>query len=265
MLQGDVVLPISHSDKVLIASEPDNTFLLSSFDGTSHCFPLCQGGSEEINPCLVDGIPCELTCTKETVGTVRKYYLNRVEDGDRQYTIKAGTMIVPHDAQINRKKDFAIICNWYNEGYPSEADLVEMVMSTVMFADCEDYIILDKYAAEENSHALAREEALSSAFGSRYINFRKYLSSNGLYDLGITPTTDADFTSDQLAHGAKSDTYQMSIGGFPSSLWHKVYGAEGATSNDYNHMNRCGYMLLAYKCWERMVALGVIEDNRNNI
>lgn len=261
LIQSSVILPASKDGKVLLASQEDDTFLISSFDKTSHCFPLRQGGSDEINPCVVEGIECLLTRTQTSISSSDvKYYLQRVENGDRAITLPAYTPIIPNNAKTNRFADYAIICNWYNGGAADLDTLVKLINSTISNCGCKDFIILDKYANTEDE-AHIREPRLLSEYGDRYFSSRMYLSSNALYDIGLTPTTDADFTTEQLEHGVKSDETCMSIGLVPSSFWQNVYGIDGATSNGYAHMNRCGYAILAYKLYERMLALGMISNS----
>jgi hypothetical protein len=250
------VLP-KDKTKVLIADESESMNLLSSWNTKKSCFPLLQGGYSQVNPCTIEGIECVLSCTYDSGYTNRKYYLQRTTEGDRDVTIPSLTPINPKMASSGRNKRIAVICNWYNAGYDTDEELVDIVKATVSNLNCDDFVLIDKYSATE-SNASAREETMTKYFGDRYINFRKYLSTNALYDWGITPTTDADLSQEQLLNGVKSDTYQMSIGGFPSSLWSNCYGIDGATSNDMSHMTRCGYTIMAYKIYERIKVLGLI-------
>ena len=224
---------------------------------------LAQGEGNSVNPCSVEGIECTLSADV-TDYVVSNYYIKRNSIGTRDVTIPLGTPIICYGAKAYRDTGIAILWCFQNGGYDDVSDLITKLKLITENLGTKKFIIVGLHTGTTASRAEI-ESALLKSFGDKFFNWGSYASSNALYDFGITPTTDADFTQDQLDNGVLSDEYQMSVGGLPSSLWQKVYGIiddyDGLTptSNDSTHMGGAGYMILGYKLYERAKNLGYID------
>lgn len=247
------ILPQIAGTTVEIADSATDT-LKSSFDGTSIVAPLLQGSGNSVNPCYIDGIECTLSVI---IGTPNRYKLTRTTTGGRDVTIPAGTSLILQGAKVHRNPKAAIIWCWQNGGYLDNNDLISKLDKIISNIGTTNFILIGLHTFNAIGGA-SQESALQSKYGDRFLNWRKYVSTNALYDFGIVPTADSDLTASQISNGVKSDMYQMSIGGLPSSLWRNVYGVAGDTSNDNTHMNAAGYMILGYKIAERLKIIGAV-------
>lgn len=253
VIQGAFVLQATAGAKTQIANS--STFpLVASFDRASSVLPLIQGEGSSVNPCYIDGIPCTLSVFDDS--GVYRYEITRNETGSRSVLMPADTQIIMKGAKDYRNPKAAIIWCWQNGGYSTNEELIEKLEKIVSNVGTSNYIIVGLH-----THTLAirqeQERALESKFGSRFFNWRRYVSSNALEDFGITPTTDSDFTVDQLANGVKSDTTAIAEGSLPSSFWRLVYGIDGSGENDVVHMNSAGYLILGWKLVELLKINGV--------
>ena len=230
--------------------------LLSEFDRTSDVKPLLQGHGNSVNPCYIEGIEGTLSRTSDSDYTNIKYYFSRSSSG-RAATFPQYTSITMKGSSIAPKADATILWCWQNGGYSDVTELISKLHNCIRKLNNNNFVIVGLHTgtlAQRNE----QEAALEKEFGDHFFNWRRYVSTNALYDFGITPTTDADFTQEQLEGGVKSDTYQMSIGALPSSLWASVKGEGTDTYNDVIHLNSAGYMILGFKLVERLKLIGAI-------
>lgn len=257
----EFTIPADANTTVEIANTTTG-ILKSSYDG-KNTQVFSQGDSSQINPCYVEGIACTLSVAKLPDGTVTNYYLRRNISSDRNVTIPLRTPIIFSGAKKYRNTDIAILWCFQNGGYDNNDDLVEKLKLIVSNIGTKKFIIVGIHSGTSASRS-EQNIAIQRAFGDKFFDWGRYVSTNALSDFGIVPTTDSDLTVDQLANGVKSDAYQMSVGGLPSSLWSVVFGLadyDGAaidTTNDSVHMNGAGYMILGYKLYERINQLGYI-------
>lgn len=248
----DVLLPTNTTDLILVGNRNTNP-LKSSYD-ESNITPLIQGnGGNTVNPMFIEGQECTLSYNS----VESNYYLKRNKAG-LATTIKRGTPIIMNGSNIARNTDIAVIWCFQNGGYTSNEDLIYKLNRLIDNISTDKYVIIGLHTGTESSRALMESE-LSKTYGQKFFNWRRYVSQHALYEWGITPTTDADFTADQLANGVKSDVYQMSIGALPSSFWSSIYGADGATTNDFIHITSACYIILGYKLVELFSNLGYIN------
>lgn len=251
ILPSDVTIPTS-TDAVLIAE--DN--LISEYDRVSAVKPLLQGAGNSVNPCNIEGVVGNLSVTFDTGYTNVKYYFTRQEPG-RSMSIPQYTPIIMKGSSMSPKGDITILWCWQNGGYTDFDELIDKLHLCIRKLNNNNFVIVSLHTGTQSNRNV-QETALEREFGDHFFNWRRYVSTNALYDFGITPTTDSDFTQEQLDAGVKSDTYQMSVGALPSSLWAKVYGIDGATANDMIHINSAGYMILGFKLVERLKLIGAI-------
>lgn len=237
ILTSDITLPSNSIDKIRLSI---NSCWNESINFTG------QAGNKAYNPCYTQGIEYEFTIEDGS------YYIRRIKEAEKESKIPSGTQLIMRGAKFRNPKA-AIIWAYQNGGYSSPEDLVDKMRKIVDNIGTSNYIIIGLHTSSTEERK-QNTDALQKEFGDRFFDWGRYVSSNALYDFGITPTKDSDFTETQIEKGVKSDEYQMSIGALPSTLWRFV--AEiNSTTNDSTHLNAAGYMILAYKIYERLLIL----------
>ncbi|MGV2947505.1 SGNH/GDSL hydrolase family protein [Acinetobacter sp. AGC35] len=132
-----------------------------------------------------------------------------------------------------RRGDIAIIWTGQNNETPSEYIIADNnAMINHLNTAIKRYLVISRPKPYLDLAAqISDEEKLYLAYGSRFINVRKYLIEYGLADAGITPTA--------------QDTADIAAGLVPSSL-----------RSDGTHFNNAGYAVVAKIVFERLKQLG---------
>lgn len=221
-IEADVTIPALASEYGSISG------LKSAFDLTTNCSPLLQGHGNSVNPCYLEGIKCTLS-----YDSTNGYRIKRQSNGERAVTVANGTPIIMYGSSAYRNSEIAILWCWTNGGYSSNEELVQKLKLMVQHLNTERYIIVGIHYGN-TATLITQENELLKHFGDKFFNWRKYISSNAMYDFGITPTAD--------------DLTDMQNGRIPRSFL-----------TDTVHINSGGYMILGWKLYERMIQLGYIE------
>lgn len=221
-IESNVTIPALASEYGSISG------LNSAFDLTTNCSPLLQGHGNSVNPCYLEGIKCTLS-----YNSTDGYRIKRQSDGDRAVTVVKGTPIIMYGSSAYRNSEIAILWCWTNGGYVSNDELVQKLKMMVQHLNTEKYIIVGIHYGN-TATLITQENELLKNFGDKFFNWRKYVSSNAMYDFGITPTAD--------------DLTDMQDGKIPRSFL-----------TDSVHINSGAYMILGWKLYERMLQLGYIE------
>lgn len=151
-----------------------------------------------VNPVTLEGIEGTLTWSND--GTDHWYFTRNIE-GDSM-TINRPTVLLTDGRK--RKKNVLIIFMGQNGGWDNNPDtLVKQYKKMIDQANSNRYILLGLTSSNATSGA-ALEKAMFENFGRHYINLREYLSTYGIQDAGLTPTS--------------TDLEQMAVGAVPSSL-----------------------------------------------
>jgi len=225
-LNNDIVLPATAGQTVDIVIGT-NVGLLSSFDNTILVRPLLQGHGNSVNPVYVDGVKCILSVDSANY-QASAYKLTRVENGDRDETIKAGTQIIMRGGYEHINTQFAVLFVGTNNGYSN--NMLEVLKNMVSHLHSNKYIVVGLHGGTEATMG-SFEKLLEKNFGDKFFNWRKYVSSNALYDFGFTPTAE--------------DLSAMNVGSIPPTLLH-----------DHIHLNAAGYGILGYMLYQRFINLG---------
>jgi hypothetical protein len=195
--------------------------------------PLLQGSGNSVNPCYVQGIECEMKWTGESWNDPSGIYtLQRIEDGDRDIQFPQKTPIIMSGSKLYRNTKLAVLWCWQNGGYSSDEDLIEKLDKIIAHINTQNYILIGLHSSTEAARG-EQEAKLSKKYGDKFFNWRQYVSTNALYDFGITPTED--------------DLEAMAVGSCPPSLL-----------IDSVHLCAAGYAILGYKIVERYKDLGYI-------
>lgn len=132
-----------------------------------------------------------------------------------------------------RNTDCAILWCWQNGGYTDNDDLVTQLKNMISHLPTDKYLVIGLHSGTAASRN-EQEQLLEKTFGDKFFNWRRYVSTNALYDWGFTPT--------------EEDESAMSVGSIPPTLL-----------TDGVHLKASGYMILGYKMWERMTQLGYFD------
>lgn len=196
--------------------------------------PLLQGAGNSVNPCYVQGVKCDLKWTGSSYNDPSGIYtLQRIENGDRDIELPQKTPIIMSGSKLYRNTKLSVIWCWQNGGYRSDEDLIEKLDKILTHINTQNYVLIGLHSSTEAGRD-AQESMLSKKYGDKFFNWRQYVSTNALYDFGITPTPE--------------DLEAMSAGSCPLSLL-----------TDSVHLCAAGYAILGYKIIERFKDLGYIE------
>ena len=209
---------------------------ITSQDGSAVA-PL-TAGNLGVNPVTIAGV--DGTLTLESSGWEKSYSFCRLEAGEA-VAVEAGTQITTAGTQEYQDYIHVVWLGNY-DGYTSSAELVENVklLLSRQAKNPERYLVIGPctYAGSWGSNAARSLESIDSAmmqaFGSRYVNVRKYLVEDGLKDAGISATK---LDSQYLAQGCIPDSFRSGSGGV--ELNGRAYELIGQVI--YERMDRLGY------------------------
>ena len=204
-----------------------------------------QHSAQAYNPCYINGKKCYLDKQDNNTYTLRFDVAQ-----DNAMTVKVNTPIFLKGIDYQNPQ-IAIIWAGTNGGYTSMADMKDKIDMMIKAINPKNFIVVPRYAWNLQQVESVEEEVkrLQAYYGHNFFNLPQYLKTYALTDFGITPTTDADLTAEQIANGVLSDVYCQANGILPSSLWRWCYGVDGQTRNDL-HLNAAGYAILAFKLYE---------------
>jgi len=198
---------------------------------------LRQGHGNSVNPCYVQGIECTLSITQSSsTSTDAVWYINRNKETTEAVTIAANTPIFMYGS-IAYRNPFAT-CLWIgqNGGYSNNDQLVDYYKRMIDFSGTSNYVLIGLHTGNAASRS-ELEDTMTKAFGLRYINWRKYISSlDAFRDAGIEPT--------------QADLDAIAVGSLPPAFW--------SSSMDAVHLNTTGYTLLGNLVFKHFQMLGFI-------
>lgn len=231
VLQNDVVIPAGiESVSLSIVSENGNAVS-----------PL-TAGSSGVNPVCIAGIEGTLTRTSSDNGWYQSgYQFTRLEEG-METVVPRGTEIVTACKEEYRDYIHIVWLGTYGE-YGTPELLVSNVKALLQrqALNSDRYLVIGPCTTNGswsyvNSYVLdAIDSAMLQAFGSHYINLRKYLIEDGIRDAGLTATKTS------------------SSGNVPESFRSNAGGAD---------MNGVAYELIGKLVFDRMDRLGYFDEVR---
>lgn len=203
-------------------------------------------GSVGMNPITIAGV--EGTLSLETVYGVKNYFFERTEPGT-EVTVEKGTPIIV--ACADDYKDYIHVV-WLGShcGYITAKDLVSQTKRLLerQSQNPDRYIVIGPvsfnggWTGDTIQFLDNVDTAMMQAFGSHYINARKYLIEDGLNDAGLSPVG--------------NDTQQISQGYVPESF---------RGNNGSGELNGKAYDLIGKLVYQRMERLGYFEEIRREL
>lgn len=236
VLADDIVIP-AETEPVLVKIVSENGVEVS---------PL-SSGDVGINNVFINGVEgvlsVESAYSPYLHASATKYYFTRSESGAEQ-TAPAGTRI--HTSAETLYEDYIHVI-WIGTygGYKNYDELIDQIKLLLARQSCNSdrYIViglctLDQRWTAKNADRLDLvDNAMLQAFGSHFINLRKYLCSDGLADAGLSAT--------------KADNRNISVGIVPESLRSASGNCEFSGKT---------YALIGRLVYDRMDKLGFFDE-----
>lgn len=219
---------------------------LKSPDGKS-VTPL-TAGSAGVNPVTIEGVVGEITLTNNQGWGQTAYQFTRAEAG-AAVPVAKGTQIITACTEEYRDYVHIVWLGTYGD-FTTPEKLVNdtKLLLSRQASNPERYLVIGPCAlrgAWTNADPATLngvDSAMMQAFGSHYINVRKYLMTDGLTDAGITPS--------------KEEQLVIQQGGMPTSFRSNASGAD---------LNGTAYKLIGELVYERMEALGYFDEIRQEL
>ena len=238
--RAGVVPYVVQSDVVIPAGTEPVSISIAAEDGRT-VSPL-TAGSSGINPVTIAGIQGTLTLTSSGSGWYQSsYQFTRLEEGE-ETPVSKGAEIVTACKEEYRNYIHIVWLGTYGY-YGTPEQLVSNVKTLLQRQNLNSdrYLVIGPCTtngtwAYVNTTTLdSIDSAMLQAFGSHYINLRKYLIEDGLRDAGLTATK-----------GSMSGTV-------PESFRSNAGGAD---------MNGVAYELIGKLVFDRMDRLGYFDEVR---
>lgn len=219
---------------------------LKSPDG-KNVTPL-TAGSAGVNPVTIEGVVGEITLSGNQGWGQTAYQFTRAEAG-AAVPVAKGTQIITACTEEYRDYVHIVWLGTYGD-FTTPEKLVNdtKLLLSRQVNNPERYLVLGPCAlrgAWSNADPATLngvDSAMMQAFGSHYINVRKYLMTDGLTDAGITPS--------------KEEQLVIQQGGMPTSFRSNASGAD---------LNGTAYKLIGKLVYERMEALGYFDEIRQEL
>lgn len=219
---------------------------LKSPDGKS-VTPL-TAGSAGVNPVTIEGVVGEITLTNNQGWGQTAYQFTRAEAGEAVPVAKGAQITT---ACTDEYRDYVHIV-WLGT-YGDFTTPEKLVKETKLLlsrqaSNPERYLVIGPCALRgswtnaDPATLNGVDSAMMQAFGSHYINVRKYLMTDGLTDAGIIPS--------------KEEQLVIQQGGMPTSFRSNASGAD---------LNGTAYKLIGKLVYERMEALGYFDEIRQEL
>ena len=238
--RAGVVPYVVQSDVVIPAGTEPVSISIAAEDGRT-VSPL-TAGSSGINPVTIAGIQGTLTLTSSGSSWYQSsYQFTRLEEGEEIPVSKGAEIVTACKEEYRDYIHIVWLGTYGNYGTP------ELLVSNVKTLLQRQNLNSDRYLvigpcttngtwAYVNTTTLdSIDSAMLQAFGSHYINLRKYLIEDGLRDAGLTATK-----------GSMSGTV-------PESFRSNAGGAD---------MNGVAYQLIGKLVFDRMDRLGYFDEVR---
>lgn len=226
-------------------TEPVN-IQLKSPDG-KNVTPL-TAGSAGVNPVTIEGAVGEITLSGNQGWGQSAYQFTRAEAGE-PVSVTKGTQIITACSDEYRDYVHIVWLGTYGD-FTTPEKLVNdtKLLLSRQASNPERYLVIGPCAlrgAWTNADPATLngvDSAMMQAFGSHYINVRKYLMTDGLTDTKITPS--------------KEEKLVIQQSGMPTSFRSNASGAD---------LNGTAYKLIGKLVYERMESLGYFDEIRQEL
>lgn len=225
--------------------EPVN-IQLKSPDG-KNVTPL-TAGSAGVNPVTIEGVVGEITLSGNQGWGQTAYQFTRAEAGAAVPVAKGAQIATACEDEYRDDVHIVWLGTYGDFTTPEKLVNDTKLLLSRQVNNPERYLVIGPCAlrgAWSNTDPATLngvDSAMMQAFGSHYINVRKYLMTDGLTDAGITPS--------------KEEQLVIQQGGMPTSFRSNASGAD---------LNGTAYKLIGKLVYERMEALGYFDEIRQEL
>ena len=237
------VVPFVLEEDVTIPAGTEAVEIKLISQNGSSVFPL-SGGNGGVNNVTIGGIEGTLTLEADNKpGRAKKprYYFTRTSAGS-EYKAAAETPVIT--AVTDMYKDyFHIVWMGAFEGYKDEKELVSQIKTLLsrQTRNTDRYLVLGLCAKGDWGNFSSYDTAMTQAFGDHFINIRKYLCSDGIFDaLEIS-----------RLNPSNQDDIATSLGNVPPSL---------RSSKGNLSLSAVAYKLVGRVVYERMEQMGYFDE-----
>ena len=239
--------PFVISEKFDIPADTESVIIKFRSPDNKQVTPLTAGNAG-MNPVTIAGVEGTITLETNKQTWVQSYYFTRTEAGEEVH-VEKGEEIIP--ASVDQYKDYIHVV-WLGT-FDSIYNPEQLVSDTKTLLsrqakNPERYIVLGpctirgSWASADVTAMDAIDSAMQQAFGSHYINVRKYLRSDGLTDANITLS--------------KEEKNIVQSGQMPPNF----------RSNDGSaNLNGTAYKLVGKLVYDRMESLGYFDEVRKEL
>lgn len=219
---------------------------LKSPDG-KNVTPL-TAGSAGVNPVTIEGVVGEITLSGNQGWGQTAYQFTRAEAGAAVPVAKGAQITTACEDEYRDYVHIVWLGTYGDFTTPEKLVNDTKLLLSRQASNPERYLVIGPCAlrgAWTNADPATLngvDSAMMQAFGSHYINVRKYLMTDGLTDAGITPS--------------KEEQLVIQQGGMPTSFRSNASGAD---------LNGTAYKLIGKLVYERMEALGYFDEIRQEL
>lgn len=219
---------------------------LRSPDGKS-VTPLTAGNAG-VNPVTIEGVVGEITLAGNQGWGQTAYQFTRAEAGAAVPVAKGAQITTACEDEYRDYVHIVWLGTYGDFTTPEKLVNDTKLLLSRQASNPERYLVIGPCAlrgAWSNADPATLngvDSAMMQAFGSHYINVRKYLMTDGLTDAGITPS--------------KEEQLVIQQGGMPTSFRSNASGAD---------LNGTAYKLIGKLVYERMEALGYFDEIRQEL
>lgn len=244
--RSGVVPYVVKSNFVIPADQTSVPISIASENGKA-VTPLIAGNAG-VNPVTIAGVPGTLTLVTSSQGWGQyTYQFTRLEDG-AETPVAKGTEIVTACKEEYRDYIHIVWLGTYGD-FQNPEKLVSNTKTLLQRQsnNPDRYLVIGpctirgSWTNADTATLDAIDSAMLQAFGSHYINVRKYLMEDGLRDAGIT--------------ASKEDKLIIQQGRVPGSF----------RSNASADLNGVAYKLIGKLVYERMDRLGFFDEIREEL
>lgn len=154
-----------------------------------------------INPCSIAGVTGALSYDASD----GNYYFTRTEEGNA-VSVAEGTQVETFASADKNESDIVVLFAGTNRppNIDTVGELIETEKRMLQYLGASRYVVIGLTSLELVLDVEPINEALGAEFGEHFLDIRKYLLEQGLFDAGIAPT--------------KQDEKDLAAGEIPSSL-----------------------------------------------
>ena len=226
--------------------ETVQVYFSASYNDRSYTVKPLIKGDGGVNPVIINGVEGTLSADPDSYSTYSDgyYYFTRSEPGI-EVVCEKGTEIVTAASNLYKDYIHVIYIGTYGQ-YDDAEDLQEQIGTLLsrQTSNTDRFIIVGVCSGPKTSSSFYEQFSaiMTQKYGSHFLDFRRYLITEGFTDLDITPTA--------------RDTSYIKYGNMPESFY-----LTGSTTE----FKPAVYERLGQLIFDRMDSLGYFDEIRDEL